>query len=208
MNIKVKGETLSAHAPVLSSSSLFFEKALSGKWEESNIDTLKLPEVEPDIFAIYLHWLYFGTLPVLHNASGPGSDPGNEDLELAKAYVLGDRLIDTKFQNAVVSAIVEKNSANLLSINNWCPSGEVIEYVYNNTHESAKIRKLFVDLYVQRCQASWLQDSPHKEKLPQPFLLELVTRLIDRPPQSGHGFLRASDYHAEDHPGRKNDNGK
>lgn len=208
MNIKVKGETFSAHAPVLLSSSLFFKKALSGKWEESNTDSVKLPEVEPDIFTIYLHWLYFGTLPVLHNASGSGSDRGNEDLEIAKAYVLGDRLIDTKFQNAVIDAIIEKNSSNLLNRNNWCPSGKVIEYIYNNTHESAKIRKLFIDLYMQRCQGSWLQDSPHRTKLPQPFLLELVTRLIDRPSRLSDEVIKASNYYVENHPVHRDDDGK
>lgn len=80
---------------------------MSGAWLESTQRTIQLPEDEAEIFGIYVHWLYYGTLPVCCNDSGL---PENQEyLKLVKAYTLGDKLMDTKFQNAAIDAIIEKS---------------------------------------------------------------------------------------------------
>lgn len=178
-----------AHERVLLRSSSFFTKTLTGEREESDNCTVNLPEVEPDMFAVYLHWLYSGVIAVRT------IDDDIEDLELAKAYVLGNALEDTSFQNEVIEAIIEKNAMSMLNRDDWCFSGLGVKYIYDNTDESAKIRKLLVDLYVERCEGSWLQNSPHRHHLPSAFLVELSARLMDRPPRCDQpGGLSASDY--------------
>ncbi|CRG88481.1 hypothetical protein PISL3812_05511 [Talaromyces islandicus] len=49
---------------------------------------------------------YFKTLPVLHTE--PESVENNECLILVKAYILDDKFLDSKFQNAAVDAILER----------------------------------------------------------------------------------------------------
>jgi hypothetical protein len=72
-----------------------------------------------------------------------------------KAYALGDSLLDTKFQNTAVDAIIKKSISKAKDGACWYPVGDVIEYVYNNTHESAPIREL-VDMYAYRGSGHWL----------------------------------------------------
>ncbi|KAL4904482.1 hypothetical protein BDW74DRAFT_179056 [Aspergillus multicolor] len=49
------------HEDLLRLSSKLFDKALSGPWRESNERTIELPGDDPDVFAMYVHWLYSGT---------------------------------------------------------------------------------------------------------------------------------------------------
>lgn len=181
--------TFTAHEPVLLASSVYIQRAMSGRWNESITNTIRLPEIEPDIFAIYLYWRYFGVLPVQN------TDPEAEDLELAKSYVLGDRIMDTSFQNKVIEAFVEKRDELVLFKSRRCFSSVAVKYIYENTLESAKVRKLLVDLYVLTCESSWLLSCRHKDHLPHEFLVELSARLMDRPPRRDNpGSISAEDY--------------
>lgn len=68
-----------------------------------------MPDDEPDIFALYVHWLYCGTLPVFCDEPGPPSRA--EYLDLVKVYILGDKIVDFRFQNAAIDAILEKTQS-------------------------------------------------------------------------------------------------
>jgi hypothetical protein len=52
----------------------------------------------------------------------PGGLEDPEYFDLAKAYVLGDKLLDTLFRNTVIDAIIEKSS----SLRNTTPSGALV----------------------------------------------------------------------------------
>lgn len=205
ISVVVRDETFIAHESVLSSSSLYLRAAVSERWQKSIEGNVELSDVEPDVFAIYLHWCYFDTISV----RSIGDDSDTEDIDLGKAYILGDRLIDISFQNAVIDAVVEKYEEN----DTWCPPGTVIEYVYAYTTESAKIRDLLIDLYFNRCEISKLRDDRHKEHLPQPFLLELAARLKDRLLSGSSDYsrrkreIKTSYYYAEPMPVRKREGG-
>ncbi|XHF97178.1 hypothetical protein AWENTII_000779 [Aspergillus wentii] len=186
-------EPFSVHENLVRTSSRFFDKAMAGKWRESLQRTVKLPDEEPNIFTLYLHWLYYGALPVY--CDKPGLAGNSEYLELAKAYVLGDKLLDSKFQDTVIDAIIEKSLSKAKDGASWYPVGEVIEYVYCNTHESAPIRELLVDMYVYYGYSDWLRDYNEPENVPQPFLLKLASKLLDRRVKSGVS-LEAERYHS------------
>ncbi|KUL85134.1 hypothetical protein ZTR_06255 [Talaromyces verruculosus] len=191
-----KKDIFSVHEKLIRASSPFFDKAMSGAWLESAQHTIQLPEDEPEIFGIYVYWLYYGTLPVYCDKPGP---PANQEyLKLVKAYTLGDKLMDTGFQNAAIDAIVEKSTSKTLDEHEWFPVTEVVEFAYNNTHKSAPVRRLLVDLHVSVAQGDWLDfGNFNRERVPQPFLFELSAKLLDlrggtRPK------IKASNYHVYD----------
>lgn len=167
--------TFHAHESILLRSSLVLRKALSNpeRHAKSAMKTIRLRDIESDLFAVYLHWLYLSTIPA-------GSDQVDaEDLVIAKAYVLGHKLKDAAFQNAVVDAIVEKND---MIGEGECFSPEAVRYIYDHMPKSwRRIRHLLIDLYVERCNSRWLLNCPFKERFPHSFLLELCARLMDRP---------------------------
>lgn len=64
----------------------------------------KLPDDEPPIFAIYVHWLYYGTLVV---STDKKDNTEHMYLNICKAYTFGDKILDTRFQNTAIYALVE-----------------------------------------------------------------------------------------------------
>lgn len=162
--VGVEKKLFSVHEKLIRASSQFFDKAMSGAWLESAHRTIQLPEDEAEIFGIYVHWLYYGTLPVCCNDSGL---PENQEyLKIVKAYTLGDKLMDTKFQNAAIDAIIEKSISAASDGNRWYPVAEVVEFAYNNTLDSsscllAMVTGLIMETLTQRI-------------FPGPFSLSLV----------------------------------
>jgi hypothetical protein len=98
------------HSAVLEKSSEFFGAALKSGWIEGHEHQVKLPEDDPRVFKTYANWLYTGTLQSL------------EYLELAKLYLLGEKLIDSTFQDIIINAIVAC-SRKRHDGNRWFPVG-------------------------------------------------------------------------------------
>lgn len=188
-------ETFSVHENLIRTSSPFFDKALTGAWRESSQRTIQLPEDEPKIFAIYVHWLYNCTLPVFCNE--PDLAGNSEYVEIVKAYVLGDKLLDAAFQNTAIDAIIEKSVTRASDGCLWHPVAEAIEYAFNESSESAPIRDLLVDMYLYKGGGKWLYDWGKPENLPQPFLLKLAAKLLDDRGASIGKRLDPSNYHCD-----------
>jgi hypothetical protein len=179
----------SVHERLLRASTSFFDKAMAGDWKESQQRTICLPDEEPRIFSLYAHWLYWGTLPVVGDETGAPGDP--EYVDLVKAYVLGDKILDSKFQDTAIDAIVEKSKSVGTDGVRRYPNGWAIKYAFNNTNESAPIRKLLADMYAYRANSAWLQD--WAASIPQPFLFQVASTLLDQ--RQGTKVIEASQYH-------------
>src|SRR5204862_7738693 len=124
----------------------FFKKAMSNNWREAMERAVKLEDDDPDIFRLYLHWLYRGTLPCRREEPG---HPGNiEYIQLAKAYVLGDKLQDGRFQDTTVDAIIKKASSPARDGLQWLPVGSAVRCIYDRTLPTSEARRLLVDIYV------------------------------------------------------------
>lgn len=102
-----------AHKKVISKSSAFFRSACSGEWKEAKEGEVALPDQEPAIFAIFLHWVYTGELDAwedeekdvrMTKANGqvviPDPDPAID--RCFQCFILGDALLSVSFCNAVV----------------------------------------------------------------------------------------------------------
>lgn len=110
---------------------------MAGEWQEFSKRTIQLPDDEPKIIAVYIHWLYYDTLPVF--CDEPGLSGNAEYVDLVKAYVLGEKVLDPTFQDATIDAIIEKSVSESQDGSAWFPVGEAIEYAYGNTCESSAI---------------------------------------------------------------------
>lgn len=60
---------------------------------------MKLPEDQPGIFELYLQWLYFGKIYYKNR-----HDDGEHET-LVDAYIMGDKLLDTTFQDRVIDYV-------------------------------------------------------------------------------------------------------
>jgi hypothetical protein len=86
--------------------------------------TVRLPDDEPGIFSLYVHWLYWGTLPVICDKTGTPAD--SEHLDLVKAYVLGDKILDSTFQNTIIDAIGEKSQSQAQEYTRPLPKSKML----------------------------------------------------------------------------------
>jgi hypothetical protein len=179
--------------------------------------TISLPEDDPDAFALYRTWLYSGKLAIMPPASnavtttitgpliatsplsnnnnndsqlsfGPHpSDPDSHYHTLAYAYVLGERLLDKGFKNAIADVYVLYARGNPPA-KRYYPSNEEIRILYDGTHEGSPIRQLLVDIWYCRGKTEWVDKDA---ELPREFLASVVKELF-RVRQEGRDLVNLS----------------
>ena len=95
-------------------------------------ELLTFSGTEPDIFRLYIQWLYHNKLPCQSSATlDPNTADNAEYLHLAKAYVLGHVLEDPRFRHVVLGALEDKNSPNQARPSCWLPLPWLVDYIYN-----------------------------------------------------------------------------
>ncbi|CAI7619031.1 unnamed protein product [Penicillium viridicatum] len=187
-------EPFHVHESVLCTSSHFFKAAMSGSWKESKEHTIELPEDDPKAFAIYSHWLYFAGIPGLREAAKKGESAkqsAQEYYDLVSAYVLGDKLLDAKFQNSVIDAIIDTcSTADSRDRKLYFPDADAVSHAYNNTTKSSKIRQMLVALYLHAAGDEWLSEEHPKE-----FLFSVAKGFAERRRLCSVKSFRRSEYY-------------
>ncbi|KAL7936955.1 hypothetical protein V8C35DRAFT_332213 [Trichoderma chlorosporum] len=176
-------KTFHVHKNLICHTSVYFETALKDHWQTSPSEPVALKEEDPEIFEVYVHWLYFGTLPVQNDK--PGLEGNAEYVQLAKAYVLGDFLVDVNFKNAVMDTMFIKSHSMASDGRRPHPAGPVIRYIYEKTPESSPPRRFLVDLFAYFGKAKWLEPKwISEDDLPEQFIRDLLTAMFKhrRPP--------------------------
>ncbi|KAH8174169.1 BTB/POZ domain-containing protein [Sarocladium implicatum] len=165
------------HESVICGASNFFKAAMGRNWGGSTTRQVRLKSVEPDTFHTYVNWLYLKTLPV--RTDSPGALGNVEYVELAKAYAMGEEILDERFKNAVLDGFQEKRSTRASDGKRWFPIGPAIRHVYDKTGVTSKARILLVDLYTMHGSGNWIEQWP-VEDLPWEFLRDLSIALLNR----------------------------
>lgn len=97
---------LLVHANYISRRSAFFEASLKKEWLEGQTRTVALPEDDYDVVTGYLKFIYSGRLdtPLVHvsTTNHTKEEHTAQFLELAKLYVLGNKLIDDDVKTAII----------------------------------------------------------------------------------------------------------
>jgi hypothetical protein len=90
-------------------------------------------------------------------------------------YVLGEEMLDTYFQEAVISAIISNCSTHSIY-----PIGLQIDIIYRGTTATSPARKLLVDFFLHAGGKKWVFDKDHASKRPADFVNDLLTALMDK----------------------------
>lgn len=136
------------HRTVLVKSSDFFKRACNKEWEEGQSKIIKLPEVEPEIFDVYLQLLYTGEVVPAEeylpsrddNSIAARGEIARQHWILIEAYLLADMLLDTKSKNAIMDYLIEA-----LRVTQKMPSPETITDVFKRTIDTSPMRRLLID---------------------------------------------------------------
>jgi hypothetical protein len=110
-------------------------------------------------------------------------DPADIFVQLARAYVLGEKLIDAKFKNAIIDTFVAVGAKT-----RYNPIGECVDILYEGTPEGSPARKMVVDACRRYAHGSlnWMEGF---EKCPKVFLIDAVMELVKRKPSSDQNWL-------------------
>lgn len=167
----------SIHQDNLTRNSEFFKTALKEEWSkkrtEGQLMVIEMPDDDPNIFSIYADWLYSGLIYSTTENAGKGND--TEFKELTFAYILGEKILDIPFKNAVIDAVIEKFLVELII------DLELPKLVYDNTRPNAPLRRLLVDIYAYHADTSWMTRSSAKDHLHPTFVFDLnLAQLYNR----------------------------
>lgn len=102
--------------------------------------------------------------------------------------------------------MVEKSKSQIDGIK-FYPGEKEIQYAYNNTNESATIRRLLVDMYLFAAADTWLQQWKEQDNNPHRFLFDLALELLGQQNRRRPGFTTSS-YYVVDSKDVKSSSGK
>lgn len=163
--------TLRVHHSIAIKSSRFLQRALTGNWKEAEERTVRFPDLETEVFRVYLHWAYTNTI----STSDDNNGDSDEYLLLAKLYVLGERLLDKAFQEAAIMAFVENADCYGANDKKHLPGEGTISFIWEHTISSSTIRDVVLDMFVDHGR-TW----DGSETIPKRFLQDYLTRLLAR----------------------------
>lgn len=157
------------HASMLTTRAVFFKKALSGNWNETNERIIRFPDDEPEAVSVYLHHVYNGDFPVM---SKPTS---NVLIAIADIYIFAEKVQDIKCKNAVIEAMISWIYRPEDGLSGRPPSFETACIIYSGTPPDSMARKLLVDVFAYSKKPHWIQE----KEWPEEFLHELAMKLME-----------------------------
>jgi hypothetical protein len=147
---------------------------MNGNWAESEERLVKLLKDEPEIFAIYVNYVYTNNIAT---NSCEGSKAGDlirhELLMLSKLYILCEKLCDKAGKNATVEAIIAVNTEVDSEGKHYAPGPAAISLLYTGTPEGSPVRQLVADLCTRVSAQAITND------LPKEFLVDLTISLLN-----------------------------
>lgn len=166
--------------------SLYFAKAVKGKFLESEERVFRLKGVTPKDFLLYVHLLYTTKLAT------KGSD---EWLALCRLYALAEYLLDYWAKNRVIDGMhtyLTKILPKELKLESPSElfSAEAVQVVYDGTPEGSPVRRLITDLYAIHGRDIWLKNA--KEEFPTEFLYEIALKMLQLRPRPTASRINAS----------------
>jgi hypothetical protein len=170
-------ETFDVHESLITSHSLFFKKAMSGSWKESEDRVIKLPEDDPEIFNVYVHHLYTGSVAVIPEPL-PADYAGAPTRKIiCLLYVLAEKLQDIKAKNSAIEALLADCRVKQPNGKYYFPGSHNVDIIYSGTLPGSMARKFLVDIYTHKATGKWITKHP---ELPDEFLKDLLVKVLDQ----------------------------
>jgi hypothetical protein len=181
--IAVGGQKFYVHAGTLTTTSQFFKNAMKSEWRTIPKKPIDLSEEDPEEFEVYSRWLYSRKIFVDVHAELTHD-------HLARLYVLGEKLTDEPFQDAVLYTVID-----IVKDGTKYPPDEAINIIYSRTSSaSSPARRLIVDMYVHAGHKRWLCSESICQATCVEFVDDFVKGFFEcskRLPEKGFPWVKA-----------------
>ncbi|KAL2072758.1 hypothetical protein VTL71DRAFT_12101 [Oculimacula yallundae] len=159
------------------------ERAFNGDFIEGQKQEYRFQDIGGEAVRLLVHWFYtqdLDTIMLDRLCTSKQQEEGNaypvsqrnQDRALAQLWVLADKLLIPRLQNAVIDEIVR-----IKQHTNFATTKE-IKYVFDNTAPSSCLRRLYVDSCIKNCipNTKHIGDSA---RFPKELLIEMVVRFTE-----------------------------
>ncbi|KAK0515384.1 hypothetical protein JMJ35_002763 [Cladonia borealis] len=136
-----KDAAITWHLPkaLLTRHSLFFAAALDGSFAEAKLNSVTMPDDDPNVFRLWVQWLYLGhiTCQIL----------GVDDINnvLVKAWILGDKLGCQIFKDVVMMDLLACHSPK---VERPLIETSTLRTAYEGSAPGSKLRKWALNFFV------------------------------------------------------------
>ena len=145
------------HSPVL-------KAAFNSTFIEGQTQTYTLEEVIAPVARLLVNWLYTQQLDLLQPEDY--SQKTKEDLELARLFVIADKLLIPQLQNAIIVLFHKALAAGKDQ------PVSCVKYIWENTTKENPLRRLILHYCVFYFNPIWL--SKNHQQFPKEFLIEAL----------------------------------
>lgn len=142
----------------------YFANALKPEWASMREGPIDLKDADSEAFAPYVQWLYAHAKPKVVVGS----------MTWAKAYVLGERLMDPEYQYAILAALINECKEE----DAFPTGGDEITIIYAGTPSDSPARKLLVDFFCYEGLPSWVADEDFARNGPADFVNDVLLELM------------------------------
>jgi hypothetical protein len=166
-----KTSLLRVHTTVLTKSSELLKNVMKPEWRTDFTKPIDMSDMELTISEAYCGWLYTGK--IVHH------EKGKRHVFLSELYILGERLMDTAFQDVIIAAIIRFSIGS-----NIFPGNSAIQTIYTGTPASSPARRLLVDFWAFNAVPTYDGLENLTKETCLDFVNDLVRELIvkrDRP---------------------------
>ncbi|SMY22710.1 unnamed protein product [Zymoseptoria tritici ST99CH_1A5] len=177
-----KYETFTVHETLIKDGHDFFRAALDKKWKEGQLREIDLPDDQPEVIGAFVEWLYTQNIAVTPTCQMKREESHEQHVRLAHMYVFGEKIQNTAFRNAVISAILEALDGTK-GAGAYNPVTNAVKIIYDGTLPGSTARKLMAYLHVEGGAADWFGKDA-KEHHPD-FLFDVVQALMKKRDQPG-----------------------
>jgi hypothetical protein len=151
------------HLPktLLTHYSEYFDKALNGLWKQSSGEPIKLDDVSPTVFNLFVNWLYSQKNPYLFawNSASEWDMDGVEALKYNECAMLEIMLYAFADRSLVPTLYTGLN--RLLTAGKYgAPSLDVITYAFNHLPDTEPVLQFIVDLYCSSLSTCTAAETP------------------------------------------------
>jgi hypothetical protein len=172
-------EKMVVYETYLTRDSAFFKAALKKQWTEGQTRIIKLPEESLELMQHYIEHLYGAKLPTHDLSAGIICTLKGKHYEmLADLYILAERMLDAKSQNAIIREffrLVRLMFGPPETKYRYYPVGEAVNIIYGGTTPASTARRMLIDWSTSYGLKAWLNGATNPE-----YLLDLSKALFEK----------------------------
>lgn len=182
------------HKEVLCGHSEFCRVACGRDWKEGREKTIHLQDTGSEVFRVYVHWLYTGTIDMTLMTKPTVPCPSDSAVlhpaycSLGAVFILGNFLGDSQFSNCVIDCVLQK-----VDRGGQTPHPKVFSDIWEHTLQGSGIQRLFSDLLAARIHR--VPFDTHKSQYPPDLIMDLATRYVQGVEKKCPTFQDRCKYH-------------